>query len=184
MARRSSGVTSSESNHLNIYTKLCIFHVSVVCRLPSVHLWAGCLLFFTPAPHLCIPGSSHSTCFGFLSSCKHLLQMRRKGECSLLFWHSLSLFSFSTTDSSVFFSSSHALPLFEPTVTRGQVLICGRRSRQHAAQTPYLHCQCHQQVLNREIIIKKICEAVRNTVLEWICVDGKDKNVRLQETTN
>lgn len=80
--------------------------------------------------HLCLLGSSHFRsspvkvlicCFGFLNPCKHLLQMQRKGERSLLFWHSLSLFPFSTTDSSVLFTSTHALPRFETAFTRVSV---------------------------------------------------------------
>lgn len=100
-------------------------------KLLYIYLWAGCFLFFTPAPLTWVyyhtaPLTSHFRsspvkvlicCFGFLNSCKHLLHMQRKGEreeCSDIHFHS----SFSATDSSAFFTSSHTLPLFKTTLTR------------------------------------------------------------------
>ena len=78
----SSGVTSSESNHFNMISSSFMFRLYLV----STVSWT--LPVIQPSTsHLCLPGSR---------------------ERSLLdvFWHSLSLFSFSTTDSYVFFTPS------------------------------------------------------------------------------
>lgn len=95
---------------------------------------------------------------------KHLLQMQRKKERSLLFLMlTLTLFFLDHRFIRVllFLPRPPSLQTNSQTglyVKRGQAPICGRcgrRSGPHAAQMPYLHRQCRLQVLSREINIKK-----------------------------